>query len=275
MAQNSGGEIGGGGGNTPLTPPGIGDETVTRSGPAGVTSEFGPDARENTRTNETKAADKPAANSGRPYNKFADDQPLNVAPVARAGEEAEASEGFDPVPYIVNMAIGLGVFIVIVIGVIWFLRRSPKIKRYVSGAVEVVSRSYLGSRYSVYVLKVGERLLVVGQGPEGLTTLSEITSPDEVTRFLASVREQQPGSMNNTFRDVLSAASSKPAVKERARPNEEARTNGDARASSSGKAAFIDARVSDDPAPVSASVDAQAKLAAIREHLEKNKARLQ
>jgi flagellar protein FliO/FliZ len=58
-----------------------------------------------------------------------------------------------------------------------------------SGPIRVVGRSSLSTKHSACLLRVGDRVLIVGIGPQGPpTTLGEITDPAELAR-LAPRRE--------------------------------------------------------------------------------------
>ena len=208
-------------------------------------------------------------------SEFADDTPLSLKTKENNENAAPLgpSNDFDVGPILMKMAIGLAIFVVTIAGLIWFVRRNPKVRRYVGGGtIEVLSRNYLGSRYAVFLLKIGERILVVGQGPDSLHTLSEINDTDEVTRLLATIEEAKPESVSNTFRDVLSSASktgsqSKDTTAERGRRIRSKRST----------TAIETPAATVKPAAEGENVmvDSKAKLAAIREQLDKNRARLQ
>jgi flagellar biogenesis protein FliO len=62
-----------------------------------------------------------------------------------------------------------------------------------SGPIQVVGRSSLSPKHSVYLLRVGERVLIVGTGPQGApATLGEVTDPAELAR-LAPRKTGPPG----------------------------------------------------------------------------------
>jgi flagellar protein FliO/FliZ len=54
-----------------------------------------------------------------------------------------------------------------------------------SGPIQVVGRSSLSPKHSVYLLRVGDRVLIVGTGPQGApSALGEVTDPAELTRLI-------------------------------------------------------------------------------------------
>ena len=61
-----------------------------------------------------------------------------------------------------------------------------------SGPIRVVGRSALSPKHSACLLRVGDRVLIVGLGPQGApSTLGEVTDPAELAR-LAPRREHRP-----------------------------------------------------------------------------------
>jgi len=81
----------------------------------------------------------------------------------------------------------LAVVVVLIFVVRLLLRRfaPARTSGALPGAIEVVARSSLSSRHRLYLVRLGQRLVLVGSGPEGLATLSEVTDPDEVSRLSA------------------------------------------------------------------------------------------
>ena len=54
-----------------------------------------------------------------------------------------------------------------------------------SGPIRVVGRSALSAKHSACLLRVGDRVLIVGLGPQGApSTLGEITDPAELARLI-------------------------------------------------------------------------------------------
>jgi flagellar protein FliO/FliZ len=52
------------------------------------------------------------------------------------------------------------------------------------GFLGVVGRASLSPKHTVYLLRVGERVLILGTGPQGSPTLlGELTEPDDLQRF--------------------------------------------------------------------------------------------
>lgn len=88
-----------------------------------------------------------------------------------------------------RLGISLGIVLVLVIGTGWLYRRvvggAPAVKS--SSAVRLLSRTVLAPRQQVLLLQVGRRVVVVADSAGHLTTLAEVTNPDEVSELVASL----------------------------------------------------------------------------------------
>ncbi len=78
-----------------------------------------------------------------------------------------------------------------------------------SAAIRVLARTPLSPKHRVVLLQVGRRVLVVaeGTGPQPLSTLCEITDPDEAAALIGQIRGEQAGS--KSFAALLNNASEK------------------------------------------------------------------
>lgn len=74
------------------------------------------------------------------------------------------------------------VLLIFVLGVArLFLKRSPySLSGLPTDAVDILGRRSIDPRNSVYMIKVGSRLVLLGSSPNGLSNLTEITDPIEV-----------------------------------------------------------------------------------------------
>ncbi len=62
-----------------------------------------------------------------------------------------------------------------------------------SGLLRVVGRTSLSPKHTVYLLKAGDRVLIVGTGPQGSPTLlGELDDPQEVERIAPSAQAVAP-----------------------------------------------------------------------------------
>lgn len=71
-------------------------------------------------------------------------------------------------------------------------------------AIEVLGRKYLDQKQSIFLLRLGSRVLVVGSSAHGLRTLTEVTDPVEID-YLAGLCRQSLGdsSVAQTFRSLF------------------------------------------------------------------------
>ncbi len=63
-----------------------------------------------------------------------------------------------------------------------------------TGPVEVVMRSSLSSRERIYLVRMGERVLLLGSSPGGLTTLCEVRGREETAKLLDWANSQASAS---------------------------------------------------------------------------------
>ncbi len=112
-----------------------------------------------------------------------------------------------------SLAIVLGLFFFVV----WLARRAfPKTSTTLpSEVLEVLGRSPIASRHNLQLIRLGQRLLLVSVSSDGAETLAEITDTDEVNQLVGLCRENQPGSIAGTFRQVLHQLGTPPAARGR------------------------------------------------------------
>jgi flagellar biogenesis protein FliO len=77
----------------------------------------------------------------------------------------------------------------LIFGARWALRRwspaptGPK----KGGPITVVARTGVGGRQQLVLLRLGRRLLLIGNGPSGMTTLAQVTDADEVAELMDEI----------------------------------------------------------------------------------------
>ncbi|MEE9311961.1 MAG: flagellar biosynthetic protein FliO [Planctomycetota bacterium] len=135
------------------------------------------------------------------------------APVARENEAPVDEESMTGP--MVRAGVGLMVLAIICAGALWFIRRNPKMRKFFAGgeAFKMLGRTFIGGKTSVILLKVGPRVLVVGNAPGGIQLLSEITDATEVSLLLLELQGESEGSSKAEFKDAITAmlsSSSKP-----------------------------------------------------------------
>ena len=132
-------------------------------------------------------------------------------PVAPVGSTASGSGGDGGVQ---SVAPSLGLSkvagaLAIVLTLIFALRHVMKRAFGVAGAgassraVVVLSRTVLAPRQQVMLLHVGRRLIVVGDSGGQMSTLSEITDPDEVAALVGQLRDEKLSSAAPAFGGLL------------------------------------------------------------------------
>jgi flagellar biogenesis protein FliO len=89
----------------------------------------------------------------------------------------------------------------------WLGRRvwpSNSIPLLPQGVLEVLGRSLLAGRQHLYLVRLGNKLLLVCVTAAGAQTLAEITEPMEVDRIAGLCGQNESGNITATFRQVLS-----------------------------------------------------------------------
>ena len=106
--------------------------------------------------------------------------------------------------WILSTLTALGV----VIGLIFLLRLAySKISGTpvvtTTSAVEVLSRTSVAPKSHVLLLRVGGRVLIVGESSGGLRTLSELSEEGDVAQLLQAVETSRPQSIAGGFQHML------------------------------------------------------------------------
>jgi len=134
--------------------------------------------------------------------------PKQRAPAGKSASAKPHSTGHVASVVASSLAIVLGLFFCVV----WLARRAlPKASASLSIEVlEVLGRAPLASRHNLQLIRLGRRLLLVSVTPDHAETLTEITDPDEMNHLTSLCRQQQPGSISDSFRQVLHQLGSAP-----------------------------------------------------------------
>ncbi len=97
----------------------------------------------------------------------------------------------------------------LVIGLIFMLRVVMQ-KLFLPGGkslsgriVEVLARSTIGPKTQVLFLRINQRIVVVGQTPAGLNSLTTLEDPQDVAWLLEQVQASRPRSITTGFRQLL------------------------------------------------------------------------
>lgn len=138
---------------------------------------------------------------------FPDNRPLPVE-AAKSQVAAPSSPETGTLEASGKLLGGVAVLGLMLGAFVYFARRNPAMRKMLgtSEMVRVLSRAHLGGKHALLVVKVGDRVLVLGSGSEGLRTLSEITDATEVSRLTA---ESQPSS-RQSFKEALKQSLAEP-----------------------------------------------------------------
>ena len=136
-------------------------------------------------------------------------RPLSISPPSqsrRLGPKSEAGQAGPPVV----TAIGSLVLVVgLLLVCLWVARRTSRstVMTLPEGVVEVLGRSRLPGRQQLYLVRLGNKLLLLCVTGTGTESVAEITDPAEVDRIAGICRQSLPGSVAASFRQVLSQLS--------------------------------------------------------------------
>ncbi len=135
-----------------------------------------------------------------------DAMPLGRASAGRALDSAERGAGADGGTggYLLSTAGALGLVIGLVLAARWvFVKLGGRPVAGGNSAVELLSRTAVAPKSHVLLLRVGARVLVVGDAAGVLRPLGEIDDPQEVADLLGAVTASRPGSMTQSFGGLM------------------------------------------------------------------------
>jgi flagellar biogenesis protein FliO len=100
-----------------------------------------------------------------------------------------------------RVAMALGAVIALILLMRWVARRffGAAGPGRSTRAVQVLSRSPVTPRQQLVVLRVGRRLLVVADGGAQMSTLTEITDPDEVASLIGQLQDDHTDRAGKSF----------------------------------------------------------------------------
>lgn len=114
-----------------------------------------------------------------------------------------------------SLAIVLSLFLMIA----WLFRKAQPstFLKLPAGAVQVLGRTAMAPRQQLYVVRFGNKMLLVSHQPGQTQTLGEITDTEEVQRIAGLCEANMPNSVTHSFRDILKQVAT-------GRPDNELRT---------------------------------------------------
>jgi flagellar biosynthetic protein FliO len=104
-----------------------------------------------------------------------------------------------------DFALPLAAVLALIVAVVWVVKKYlPNVRRLTgSTAMKVVARTHLSPRQSIAVVRLGRRLLVVGQTAENLTPLGVVEDPEEVSELLGEIESGKAASAVGHFNKVF------------------------------------------------------------------------
>ncbi len=108
--------------------------------------------------------------------------------------------------WLMSTLAALGVVIALVFGLRWLLRRGGVATASTphGSVVEVLSRTTVAPRSHVVLMRVGQRILIVNDSPNGMRTLGTVHEPEEVADLLGAIEADRPTSVSKSFSGVMS-----------------------------------------------------------------------
>ena len=129
------------------------------------------------------------------------------APAAASGANAGANPASRGLEY-PRVALALSAVIALIFALRWAAKKYfPQPGRTNgSSVVQVLARSPLAPRQQILILRVGRRILVVGDTGSQMNPLSEITDPDEVATLIGQLGEEKAFLAARPFSSLFSRA---------------------------------------------------------------------
>ncbi len=106
----------------------------------------------------------------------------------------------------VKVAAALGLTIVLLVAAVWILKRILKFREIpglTGGAVSILEMHYIAPKKAVALVKVLERILIVGISEQSLNTLGELT-PEEIKNLEVGKKPE-----SGVFKNILAGFTGK------------------------------------------------------------------
>ena len=120
--------------------------------------------------------------------------------------EKNATHGSEMNPDFSRTAFVLAGVLALIVLIAWLFKRYIFSSRRggSQASLKILVRSSISPRQSLCLVKLGNRLLLVGLSPGHMTTLHAIEDPDEIAMILGSLENRNPASISNTFNRIVS-----------------------------------------------------------------------
>lgn len=106
---------------------------------------------------------------------------------------------------IISMVFSLLIVLCVFLGLAWMVRKTQPsaFVKLPSDVVQVMGRTPMAPRQQMYVVRFGNKMLLVSHQPGQTQTLCEITDEDEVQRLAGLCEANQPSSITSSFKEVF------------------------------------------------------------------------
>jgi len=115
--------------------------------------------------------------------------------------KAKVSEETNFAIFSLSDMVPLLAVLALILAAAWVVKRFMPGKRLWtgSGVMEVVARTTLSSRQTLVLVKMGQRLILLGVTSDRISTLTEVTDPEEIAMLVGRIASQQSESMTQAF----------------------------------------------------------------------------
>jgi flagellar biogenesis protein FliO len=134
------------------------------------------------------------------------DIPLGARQADRPLGEDSASADSSFMNVTLELFLYLGAIVVLIVLILVFFKRIiPGSHRlFQSKVVEVLGRTYLAPKQGLFLVKLADRILVLGVTGNSINVLSEITEEEEVAKIRELTGRSRPESITSAFRSIFS-----------------------------------------------------------------------
>jgi flagellar biosynthetic protein FliO len=129
--------------------------------------------------------------------------------LGRRPENADASASNDnqqsQVPSPWKTFVSLIVVLALIVGATYLFKRfalNAKRGSTLAG-VEILARSNMNPKQSLCLVQLGNRLVLLGQSPNHISTLQTIEDPDEIAQIMGQMEQKKSLSITNTFNKLF------------------------------------------------------------------------
>ena len=123
-----------------------------------------------------------------------------------AAEEDTPKSPFSSTPWlIVQVVLYLALIVGLIYLTLYVLRKyvyRPPLQGAAQAHLRVLTSVFVAPKKAIYLVKVVDRILVLGATDSGMTTLAEITDPEAIGRLEAALQADS-GRSDKTFADYL------------------------------------------------------------------------